>query len=60
MARLAPINAELASFESIKRIGLIDRELTVAAGDLTPTLKVKRRVLAERFGPQIEAIYAAP
>jgi long-chain acyl-CoA synthetase len=60
MSRLAPINAELASFESIKRIGLIDRELTVAAGDLTPTLKLKRRVLAERFGPQIEAIYAAP
>ena len=60
MARITPVNADLAPFESIKRICLIDRELTVAAGDLTPTLKVKRRVLAERFGPLIEATYAAP
>lgn len=56
--RVAPVNAELASFETIKRLALIPRELTVANGDLTPTLKVKRRVLAETFGPLIEATYS--
>lgn len=55
--RVEPFNRDLASFEKIKRIGLIDRELTVADGDLTPTLKVKRRVLSERFSPLIESLY---
>jgi long-chain acyl-CoA synthetase len=50
MERVARVNAGLAPFETIKSIGLIERELTVADGDLTPTLKVKRRELAARFG----------
>lgn len=59
-ARVAPLNATLASFETIKRVALIPRELTVADGDLTPTLKVKRRVLNEKFGALIESTYSLP
>lgn len=57
-SRVAPVNADLASFETIKRIGLIPRDLTVADGDLTPTLKVKRRVILESFSALIESTYS--
>ena len=52
------VNADLARFEQIKQFALLDRELTQDAGELTPTLKVKRRVVMERFAPLIDALYA--
>jgi long-chain acyl-CoA synthetase len=51
------VNEELAQFEQIKRIALLPTELTQERGELTPTLKVKRRVIAERFAPLIESLY---
>jgi long-chain acyl-CoA synthetase len=51
------VNARLAQFERIKKFTLLAAELTVATGELTPTLKVKRRVIEERFRRQIEAMY---
>jgi long-chain acyl-CoA synthetase len=36
---------------------IVPRELTVEGGDLTPSLKVKRRVLAERYGREIAELY---
>lgn len=57
MTRVDLMNKELAPFERIKRIGLIDRELTVADGDLTPTLKVKRRELEARYRSLIDSLY---
>ncbi len=50
--------ARLARYETIKRFALLPRELTVEAGELTPTLKLKRRVIAERHRETIEALYA--
>lgn len=58
MARVREVNARLAQFEQIKKVGLIDRELTIAGGDLTPTLKVKRRVIGENFRQLIESLYS--
>ncbi len=55
--RIAAITQGLARFEQIKRFTLLDREFTQDAGDLTPTLKVKRKIIAEKFAPQIEAMY---
>ena len=51
-------NAELAGYEQVKRFALLDRELTMEAGELTPTLKVKRKVIMERFAAAIAELYA--
>jgi len=54
------VNADLARFEQIKHFALLDRELTQEAGELTPTLKVRRRIIMERNAPLIERLYDAP
>lgn len=51
------VNADLAQFERIKAFALLDRELTVDEGHLTPTLKVRRRIVEEAFRDQIDAMY---
>ena len=52
------VNAELARYERIREFRLLPVMLTVEDGFLTPTLKVKRRVVYERFGDLIEDIYS--
>ena len=51
------VNATLAQFERIKKFHLLPREFTLDAGELTPTLKVKRRVVEERYREEIEELY---
>ncbi|MCX4244961.1 AMP-dependent synthetase/ligase [Paraliomyxa miuraensis] len=51
-------NAALASFEQIKRFGIMPRPLTVDAGHLTSTLKVRRTRIYEDFRAELEALYA--
>ena len=52
------VNADLPPHEQIRRFALLPTELSVEAGELTPTLKIKRRVVEEQWGDVIEAIYA--
>jgi long-chain acyl-CoA synthetase len=52
------INAGLAQYETIKKFALLDHDFTFDGGQLTYTLKLKRRVIAERYGQIIEALYA--
>ena len=59
-AQVEAINATLARYETVKRVALLPRELTVEAGELTPTLKLKRRVILERYREQVDALYAEP
>jgi long-chain acyl-CoA synthetase len=47
----------LAQFEKVKKFALLERELTVESGELTPTLKIKRRVIDERYRDVIERFY---
>jgi long-subunit acyl-CoA synthetase (AMP-forming) len=51
------INRGLARYESIKRIALLPRELTTESSELTPTMKLKRRVIHEKHRDAIEALY---
>jgi long-chain acyl-CoA synthetase len=60
MQRVERVNADLANFERIKKIAVIDTELTMEGGHLTPSLKVKRRVVNQVFLQQIEAMYTEP
>jgi long-chain acyl-CoA synthetase len=50
--------AELAGYERIKRIAILPRDLTIEDGELSPTLKVKRRVVEQRYAALIEQAYA--
>jgi long-chain acyl-CoA synthetase len=52
------LNSGLSQFERIKRIALLPSEFTVESGELTPTLKVKRKVVEERWRGEIEKLYA--
>ncbi|MEO5988755.1 MAG: long-chain fatty acid--CoA ligase [Candidatus Eisenbacteria bacterium] len=59
-AELDKLNADLAGFETIKKFELLDRDLSPEAGELTPTLKVRRRVIMQRFADLIESMYRSP
>ena len=53
------VNTGLARHEQIKRSALLPAEFGIATGELTPTLKVKRRVVAQRWSDVIERLYAS-
>ncbi len=56
-ARIARINEELASYETIKRFAILDQPLTVEGGLLTSTLKVRRKQVYAAFARELEALY---
>jgi long-chain acyl-CoA synthetase len=51
------VNESLANFETIKRFHLVTEEWSMDSGEFTPTMKLKRRVVTERYAQQIDAIY---
>ncbi len=56
--QIAALTKDLSQFEKVKKIALLENELSVEGGELTPTLKVKRRVVTEKYRDVIEKIYA--
>jgi long-chain acyl-CoA synthetase len=53
------VNTEMARVEQIKRFTILPRDLSMADGELTPTLKVKRNIVTAHFEAEIEAMYSA-
>ncbi|UCE06598.1 MAG: long-chain fatty acid--CoA ligase [bacterium] len=51
------VNADLAQFETIKYFRILPNDFSVETGELTPTLKVKRRVINEKYKEIIDSMY---
>ncbi len=57
-AGVAAVNGQLARYETLKRWTVLPDDFTLEGGELTPTQKVKRRVVDAKYAAQIEALYA--
>ncbi len=55
--RVAEINGKLARYESIKKFVLLPRDFSIEGGELTPTLKLKRKIIYEKYKDKIEGMY---
>ena len=55
--QVAEHTGSLSQYEKVKKIVLIDREMTVDGGELTPTLKIRRRIVDEKYRSVIDKIY---
>ncbi len=53
------VNSKLARIEQIKRFAILDHDLTQAGGELTPTLKVKRSIVYDRYAELFDGLYRA-
>jgi long-chain acyl-CoA synthetase len=54
------VNATLANFETIKKFALVPDEWSLETGELTPSMKLKRRVVQEKYAAVVERFYAEP
>jgi long-chain acyl-CoA synthetase len=52
------VNSRLAKFEKLKKVLLVPDEFTIESGELTPSMKLKRRIVEEKYKKQIDALYA--
>ena len=56
---ISEINLEYGSWEQLKKVKLLPQEFTIEGGELTPTLKFKRKKILEKYQAQYQAIYSA-
>ena len=56
-SRVDEINRQLATFEQVKKFVLLGADFTQETGELTPTLKVKRKVVIKKYGNLLDALY---
>ncbi len=52
------VNAGLEHHETLKKVGIVSAEWSIETGELTPSMKLKRRVILEKYKGQIDAMYA--
>jgi long-chain acyl-CoA synthetase len=57
--QIASMTEDLAQFERVKSVTLLDRDFTLEGGELTPTMKVRRSVIEERYKALIDEMYAS-
>ncbi|HEX7666089.1 MAG TPA: AMP-binding protein, partial [Polyangiaceae bacterium] len=53
------VNGKLSQYETIKKFVILPKDFSIESGELTPTLKVKRKVVAERYASEVDALYAS-
>jgi long-chain acyl-CoA synthetase len=58
LAEVSRSTPDLASYERIKKIALLDRDFDIVSGEITPTLKVKRAIVEEKYKDLIDSLYA--
>ena len=56
--RIHKINQSLPSFETVKRFTIVPREFSVEGGELTPSLKIKRRYCMQKYSAEIQSMYS--
>ncbi|GAC1472331.1 MAG: AMP-dependent synthetase/ligase [Desulfuromonadaceae bacterium] len=56
--RVADINSRLAPYETIKKFVLLVHDFSIEGGELTPTLKLKRKIIYEKYKHKVEDLYA--
>jgi long-chain acyl-CoA synthetase len=56
-ARIAEVNRGLASFEQVKKFVILGQDFSQETGELTPTLKIRRKVVVEKYGRLLDALY---
>lgn len=56
--QMAQVNGRLARVQTIKQWTLLPRDFTIEGGELTPTMKLKRRIVHDKYNAEIEAMYA--
>jgi len=57
---IARLQKDLANYERVRRFVLLDHPLSLENGEITPTLKARRKVIEERYGNLIERMYREP
>ncbi|MBI3185695.1 MAG: long-chain fatty acid--CoA ligase [Myxococcales bacterium] len=58
LAAVERANQELAKYERIRRFRILDRELTIAGEELTPTMKLRRKAVTEKFKDEVDSLYS--
>lgn len=58
-SELNRINQNFGNWEQIKKFAIIPNEMTIETGELTPTLKMKRKIILQKYEKEVEAIYTA-
>lgn len=58
-SELNQINQNFGNWEQIKKFAIIPNEMTIETGELTPTLKMKRKIILQKYEKEVEAIYIA-
>jgi long-subunit acyl-CoA synthetase (AMP-forming) len=58
MREIEQLNGALARVQTIKKIQVLPRDLSIEGGELTPTMKIKRKVIYAKYAAEIERLYA--
>ena len=52
------VNSRLAHYETIKKFKVLPAQFSIASGELTPTLKLKRKVVAQKYAREIDELFS--